>query len=87
MKFALLLGGFLGFVAIFATALSVGKNPSRALLEASIGSAIAGLLFRWWGMIWIRNVKQMLMEKQQAAIAAMAEAEERKKRDAKEMAS
>ncbi|MCH6255845.1 hypothetical protein MLD52_04755 [Puniceicoccaceae bacterium K14] len=87
MKFALLLGGFLGFVAIFATALAVGKNPSRALLEASMGSAIAGLLFRWWGMIWIRNVKQMLMEKQQAAIAAMAEAEERKKRDAKEMAS
>lgn len=87
MKFALLLGGLLGFAVVFATGLWVGKNPSKALLEASIGSVFIGLLSRWLGMIWIRNVKQMLMEKHQAAIAAMAEAEERKQSDAKDQAS
>ncbi len=87
MKFALLLGGLLGFVVVFATGLSVGKDPNKALLEASIGSVVVGLLSRWLGMIWIRNVKQMLMEKHQAAVAALAEAEERKQRDAKGNAS
>ena len=72
---------------MFATGLSVGKDPSKALFEASIGSIVVGLLTRWLGMIWIRNVKQMLMEKHQAAVAALAEAEERKSRDAKEAAS
>ncbi|MEM9160511.1 MAG: hypothetical protein AAGB46_15800 [Verrucomicrobiota bacterium] len=82
MKFSLLLGGLLGFVTVYAIAFSVGKSPMTALFQASVGSIGAGLLFRWVGLIWIRNVKQMLMEKQQAAIAAMAEAEERKHKDA-----
>ena len=87
MKFGLLLGGLIGFVAVFAVALLVGKNLLTALTQACMGSVAMGLLFRWVGRIWIRNVKQMLMEKQQAAIAAVAEAEERKQQDAKEHAT
>jgi len=87
MKFATLLGGFIGFVVIFGTSIMVGKNPTLALVEASLGSVAAGLLFRWIGRIWIRSVKQMLMEKHQTAVAAMAEAEERRHQSAKERTS
>ncbi len=84
MKFGLLLGGMIGFVSVFSVAMLVGKGPMTALMEACLGSVVLGLLFRWVGRIWIRNVKQMLMDKQQAAIAMVAEAEERKQQDAKE---
>jgi uncharacterized membrane protein YjfL (UPF0719 family) len=86
MKYALCLGGLLGFVVIFAASLIGEKAPIESLVYASIGSIAAGLLFRWVSLIWIRNVKQMLMEKQQAAIAAVAEAEaeERKRQEAKD---
>ena len=87
MKFSLLLGGLLGFAAVYMIAISVGKPPMTALFQASIGSIAMGMLFRWVGLIWIRNVKQMLMEKRQAATAAMAEAEERRQREAKERGS
>lgn len=80
----MLLGGLLGFVGMFGVGLSVGKTPLSALVQASIGSMVCGVLFLWIGNIWIRNVRQMLMEKRQAAIAAMAEAEERKRKEAKE---
>ncbi|MBT3483139.1 MAG: hypothetical protein HN457_17090 [Opitutales bacterium] len=83
MKYAMCLGGLLGFVVIFATSLVAGKPPVDSLVHASIGSIVIGLLFRWVSLIWIRNVKQMLMEKQQAAVAAIAEAEERKRQEAK----
>jgi len=85
MKFAFILGGLVGFCALLLTGVLVGKPLVDALIEASLGSVLAGLLFRWLGQIWIRNVKQMLMEKQQAALAAMAEAEERRQKQAKDL--
>ena len=84
MKYAMCLGGLLGFVVIFAASLIAEKAPIESLVYASIGSITAGLLFRWVSLIWIRNVKQMLMEKQQAAVAAIAEAEEHKRQEAKD---
>ena len=87
MKYMMLLGGLVGFIGMLAIGLAVGKEPLTALGQASLGSIGCGLLFLWIGQVWIRNVRQMLMEKRQAAIAAMAEAEERKQRDAKERGS
>jgi len=84
MMFAMLIGGLLGFATVYLIGLMVGKEPMSALGQASVGSLVCGLLFLWIGKIWIGNVKQMLMEKRQAAIAAMAEAEERKGQEAKE---
>ena len=86
MKFATILGALVGFCAVFATALMAGKSPIMSLVQASVASFAVGMLFRWVSLIWIRNVKQMLMEKQQAAVAAMAEAEERKRQEAKDPA-
>ncbi len=82
--YLMLIGGMIGFASVFLIGLAVGKEPLSALAQASVGSFLCGLLFLWIGKIWIRNVRQMLMEKRQAAVAAMAEAEERKRRDAKE---
>ncbi len=87
MKFAMALGGLLGFGVVFALALAAGKSPPNSLFQASVGSVVIGLLFRWVALIWIRNVKQMLMEKHQAAVAAVAEAEERTIEEAKEQAA
>ncbi len=84
MKFAIALGGLIGFTAVFATALWSGKSPTECLVQASIGSVVLGILFRWIAHIWIRNVKDMLMEKHQTAVAAMVEAEERTRQEAKE---
>ncbi len=86
MKYATILGGLVGFCTVFIAALLAGKSPIMSLVQASIGSFAVGMLFRWVSLIWIRNVKQMLMEKQQAAVAAMAEAEERKRQEAKDTA-
>lgn len=83
MKYMMLLGGLLGFTLLFGMSLAVGESPLSSLVEASVGSVVFGLLFFWVGKIWMKNVKQMLMEKRQAAVAAMAEAEERKQREAK----
>ena len=68
-------------------ALFAGKTPAESLFQASIGSIVIGILFRWVTSIWIRNVKQMLMEKHQTAVAAMVEAEERKRQEAKEQSA
>lgn len=87
MMYLMLQGGLIGFVSLFLIGLAVGKAPLSALGQASIGSFLCGLLFLWVGQIWIRNVRQMLMEKRQAATAAMAEAEERKRQDAKKRGS
>ena len=87
MKFAMLLGGLIGFGVIYVMGILIGRAPAESLVQASLGSVAAGLLFRWVAIIWIRNVKQMLMEKHQAAVAAMAEADERKRQDAKDQAA
>ncbi len=87
MKFAMLLGGLLGFSVVYVMGIVAGKAPTESLVQASLGSVAAGLLFRWIAIVWIRNVKQMLMEKHQAAVAAMAEAEERKRQEAKDQAT
>lgn len=86
MKFAIVLGGLIGFVVIFVVALLAGKAPADCLFQASIGSVAIGILFRWIAYIWIRNVKQMLMEKHQTAVATMVEAEERNRQEAKDQA-
>jgi len=84
MKFAIALGGLIGFAVVFVVALMAGKSPTECLVQASIGSVLLGILFRWIAHIWIRNVKEMLMEKHQTAVAAMVEAEERTRQEAKE---
>ncbi len=87
MKFAISLGGLIGFAFVFVVALMAGKTPTESLVQASVGSVILGILFRWIAHIWIRNVKQMLMEKHQTAVAAVAEAEERTIQEAKEQSA
>ena len=87
MKFAIILGGLIGFTVVFVMALLSGKTPTEGLFQASIGSVVLGILFRWIAYIWIRNVKEMLMEKHQTAVAAMVEAKERNRQEAKEQAA
>ena len=87
MKFAIALGGLVGFGVVYVMALLAGKTPAESFFQASIGSIVVGILFRWVTLIWIRNVKQMLMEKHQTAVAAMVEAEERKRQEAKEQSA
>ena len=87
MKFAIALGGLVGFGVVYVMALLAGKTPAESLAQASIGAIVVGILFRWVTSIWIRNVKQMLMEKHQTAVAAMVEAEERKRQEAKEQSA
>lgn len=87
MKFAIALGGLVGFGVVYVMALFAGKTPAESLFQASIGSIVIGILLRWVTSIWIRNVKQMLMEKHQTAVAAMVEAEERKRQEAKEQSA
>jgi len=87
MKFAIALGGLVGFGVVYVMALLAGKTPAESLAQASIGSIVVGIMFRWVTSIWIRNVKQMLMEKHQTAVAAMVEAEERRRQEAKEQSA
>ena len=58
MKFAIALGGLVGFGVVYVMALLAGKTPAESLGQASIGAIVVGIMFRWVTSIWIRNVKQ-----------------------------
>jgi hypothetical protein len=64
MKSLLLIGGLLGFGIglLFSWA---GDSPWPACLwHASLAAYLTGVLLRWWGGAWRRNLEAALRERQ-----------------------
>lgn len=67
MKKMMMMGGLLGF-GIGAVTGWVNEVGLPALfLRACVAALVSGLLFRWWGRVWLSGLKESL---EKAAAAA-----------------
>lgn len=67
MKFFLLIGGFFGFLIVFASGISAGNDLSIVLRNASIGCICGALLMRGFRMLLSHQVRQVAAEQARAA--------------------
>lgn len=67
MKKLMILGALLGFAAgIFAGLLQRAPGP-EVLWRASIVSFVSSLLFRWWGRVWLRSLRDARLARLRAS--------------------
>jgi hypothetical protein len=71
MKFALILGGLIGFLIGAGSALWEGVGSSRIFLDGALGCLAGGLLLRWLWRVLITCVHQSLLIRQQANAEAI----------------
>lgn len=67
MKKMMIMGGFIGFGLGVTTGLVKEISWPALFLRACVAALFSGLLFRWWGRVWIGGLKDSLS---QAAAAA-----------------
>lgn len=67
MKKMMMMGGFLGFGIGVVTGLVNEVTWPALFLRACVAALVSGLLFRWWGRVWLSGLKDSL---EQAAAAA-----------------
>ena len=63
MKYFLLMGGFVGFAVVLFASYSAGNRPAVALLDASIGCLVGGLLFRMLHAAYIAGLKGCIADR------------------------
>jgi hypothetical protein len=72
MKLIMVLGGLLGFAIGFGFSWAQGSAWPTVVWRAAIMALLAGVLFRWWGRLWVKCLRDARLEKQQLAAAALA---------------
>ncbi len=65
MKKLMLLGGMLGFGIGVVFGRLQEASDATILWRACVAALAAGLLMRWWGRLWITNLKATLAEQAQ----------------------
>lgn len=78
MKKLMLLGGMLGFGIGALFGRLQNASDSTILWRACVAAFVAGLLMRWWGKLWISNLRDALaaeQAKQQQKLAAASQSE------------
>ncbi len=63
MKKMMIMGGFLGFGIGVGTGLVKEVAYPALFLRACVAALLSGLLFRWWGRVWISGLKDSLAAK------------------------
>lgn len=63
MKLFMITGGWLGFSLAAGLSLAQGCSWPSLLLRACVAALVAGMLFRWWGRIWIHGLHQAQAER------------------------
>jgi len=74
----MLVGGLVGFFAGLALATVQDSEWPTALWRASLAACAAGFLTRWWGGVWAKGLKEVLLARQAEAAAAKAQAQKSK---------
>jgi len=59
----MILGGLLGFLTSMAIGMTQGSSWQSLLWRASVVAYVSGLLFRWWGRIWLQGLRQINQER------------------------
>lgn len=68
MKMMMLTGAAIGFgVGITFSLLRESPWPT-VVWHACVAAYLAGMMFRWWGRHWTKNLRLALIEKQAAAV-------------------
>jgi hypothetical protein len=68
MKMMMLTGAALGFAVGVTFSLLRQSTWPTVVWHACIAAYVAGMMFRWWGRHWTRNLRLALVEKQAAAL-------------------
>lgn len=79
MKLLMLLGAVVGFAVGLVFSLLQKSPGSQVIWHAALAAYAAGMLFRWWGRLWERNLRASLLAKQAEATAVATPPEPAKK--------
>ena len=72
MKKLMILGGMLGF-GIGATFGRLQEASDATILwRACVSALVSGLLLRWWGRLWLNNLRESLTEQMRRQRQQMA---------------
>ena len=74
MKFVFLAGGFAGFLITAVASFLAGHQADRVFFDAVVGCLVAALLFRWFWTILVGGIRETIMARNAASIAAAAAA-------------
>lgn len=62
MKKMMIMGGLVGFGIGVVTGLVKEISWPALFLRACVTALLSGLLFRWWGRVWIGGLKDSLAQ-------------------------
>ncbi len=74
MKFVFLSGGLIGFLVGLVTSWALDHAPDRVFLDAAVGCLAGAVLFRWFWTIVLAGLRDTVVARQRAAVAAQAAA-------------
>ena len=72
MKLLMLMGAILGFSVGCGVSLLQQSPWPNVVWHACLAAYASGMLLRWWGRTWERNLRLSLAEKHAAAVRASA---------------
>jgi len=62
MKKLMMMGGLIGFGIGVVTGLVKEVTWPALFLRACVAAFFSGLLFRWWGRVWVSGLKDSLAQ-------------------------
>lgn len=74
MKFVFLSGGLLGFVLGLITSWLLDHAPDRVFLDAAVGCLVGAILFRWFWTVVLAGLRDTVLARYHASLAAPAPA-------------
>ncbi len=64
MKLIMVLGGLIGFSIGIGFSMAQGSSWPSVIWRAAFAALLAGLLFRWWGRLWLKCLRNAHIERQ-----------------------
>ena len=63
MKKLMILGAFVGFSSGLLFGALQGASGSQTLWRATVSAFVASYLFRWWGRMWLKALREAQQER------------------------
>lgn len=68
MKFLMMMGAMVGFGIGFGFSCLQKVPWPNVIWHACVAAYVAGMLLRWWGRLWEKNLRLALIEKEAANV-------------------
>ena len=72
MKYFLLIGGFCGFLVVFASGIAAGNDISYVLRNATIGCLCGALLLRGFRLLLTHQIRQVTTPQTESLLTTAA---------------